>query len=231
MDKIRLLILEDNRLLREGLTTMIEEQPDFRVVASFGDGDKIMVKIHEAKPHILLIDLGLRNQNSLNIVKTVKKELPAIKIIAMDLVPAQEDIYEFVQAGVAGFILKDSTVTNFLKTVRGIAQGEIVLPPHLTESLFSQIVSQAISRAATPKIVEESIRMTQRERQVIVLIGDGLTNKEIGLKLHLSTYTVKSPVHNILEKLAVRSRLHIANYAHTSEDFAAVLNTVSLIRE
>lgn len=210
---------------------MIEEQPDLEVVASFGDSDKIMAKIHEAKAHLLLLDLGLRNHNSLRIVKTVKKELPTTKVIAMDLVPAQEDIYEFVQAGVSGFILKDATVSNFLKTIRSVVQGVNVLPLNLTESLFSQIVVQAVLRAATPKIIEESIRMTKRERQVIELIADGMTNKEIGTSLCLSTYTVKSHVHNILEKLALRSRLQIANYAHTNDDFTAVANSISLLGE
>jgi len=231
MDKIRTVILEDNRLLREGLTAMLEEQPDLHVVASFGDNDKIMPRIHDANAHLLLLDLGLRNHNSLKIAKTVKKELPSTKVVAMDLVPAQEDIYEFVQAGVSGFILKDATVSNFLKTIRSVVQGINVLPLNLTESLFSQIVLQAVLRAETPKIVEESIRMTKRERQVMALIADGMTNKEIGTSLHLSTYTVKSHVHNILEKLALRSRLQIANYAHTNDEFSIVANSVSLLGE
>lgn len=229
MDRIRLVILEDNRLLREGLCAMIEQQPDLRVVASLGDSDKIVAKIQEAKPHLLLLDIGLRHRNSLKIAQTVKKELPSTKVIAMDLVPMEEDIYEFIEAGVSGFIHKDTTVANFLKTVRSVAQGTNVLPPDLTESLFSQIVKQAIGTSLPPKVIEESVHLTKRERQVIELIENGMSNKEIGVKLHLSTYTVKSHVHNILEKLAVRSRLQIANYAHTSDDFAAIVNTVSLI--
>jgi two-component system nitrate/nitrite response regulator NarL len=229
MDKIRLIIIEDNRLLREGLTAMIEEQPDLKVIASFGDSDKTMLKIQETKPHVVLLDLGLRNQNSLRIVKTIKKDVPATKVIVMDLVPAQEDIYEFVQAGVSGFILKEATVDKFLRTIRSVAQGETILPPNLAESLFSQIVIQAVSRAKTPKVVEESIMMTKREKQVIVSIAEGMTNKEIAQKLNLSTYTVKSHVHNILEKLAMRSRLQIANYANTNEDYTTVVSKISLI--
>jgi len=231
MEKIRIVVVEDNRLLREGIVAMLNEHVDFDVVDSFGDTEKITLKIQEKKAHVLLLDIGLRNQNSLRIVKTVKKDLPDVKVIAMDLVPMQEDIYEFVQAGVSGFIVKEATIANFLKTVRSVAEGTKVLPSFLTESLFSQIVTQAISRAKVPALVEESIRMTKRERQVIIAIADGLANKEIAQKLNLSTYTVKSHVHNILEKLAIRSRIQIANYAHTNKDFAEVIDSVSLLGE
>ncbi len=229
MDKIRIVVIEDNRLLREGITATFAEQPDFIVVAAFGDGDKIIQKIHDAKPHLLLLDIGLRNQNSLKLVKTVTKELPAVKIIAMDLVPVQEDIYEFVQAGVSGFILKDSSISNVIKTMRSVAEGTNVLPSFLTESLFSQIVTQAIIRAEKLEEVEDAVVFSKRERNIIMLIAEGLANKEIGERLNISTYTVKSHVHNIMEKLAIRSRLQIANFAHTNKDFKEIVNSVSLI--
>jgi len=107
-----------------------------------------------------------------------------------------------------------------------------VLPSLLTGSLFSQIVEHAVNgaRGSSSKLME-SVRMTKRERQVIDLISDGMTNKEIAQKLHLSPYTVKSHVHNILEKLALHTRVQIAKYAHTSESFQAIADTVSLINE
>ncbi|HZV12681.1 MAG TPA: response regulator transcription factor [Candidatus Kapabacteria bacterium] len=224
MEKIRLVIIEDNRLLREGLTALIEEQPDIKVIASFDDSDDIMPKIYEAKPHVVLLELGLQNQNSLTLVRCIKNHLPATNVIAMDIVPMQEDIFDFVQAGVSGFILKDATIDKFLLTIRSVAQGETIMPSNMAESLFSQIIAQTVSHTKTPKAVEDSIQLTKRERQVIVLIAEGMTNKEIAQKLNLSTYTVKSHVHNILEKLAMRSRLQIANYASTQEDFTSMAN-------
>jgi len=228
MKKIKLIVIEDNRLLREGITAMIEEQPDLKVVAALGTSENILVKIGTLKPNIALLDLGLRNQNSLKVVKSIIKKFTQTKIIVMDLVPVHEEILEFVQAGVSGFILKDATVDDFLRTIRSVAKGNKVLPPHLTDSLFSQIVEHAVSGPKSSTLIK-SVRMTKREKQVIELIADGLTNKEIAQKLHLSTYTIKSHVHNILEKLALHTRVQIAKYAHTTEEFKNIANSISLI--
>jgi len=228
MKKIKLMVIEDNRLLREGITAMLEEQSDLKVVAALGTSENIIQKINSLKPNIVLLDLGLRGQNSLQIVKSVKKSFSITKIIVMDLVPVHEEILEFVQAGVSGFILKDATVDDFLRTIRSVALGNKVLPPHLTGSLFSQIVEHAVNGAEKSKLIE-SVRMTKRERQVIELIADGLTNKEIANKLHLSTFTVKSHVHNILEKLALHTRVQIARYAHTTEGYTDIVKSISLI--
>ena len=140
------------------------------------------------------------------------------------------DVLEFVQAGVSGFILKDANIAEFFKTIRSVHEGAQVLPPHLTGSLFSQIVEHAIN-VAKPSVIDESVRMTKREKQVIVLISDGFTNKEIAQKLHISTYTVKSHVHNILEKLALNTRVQIAKHAHLSESYHAAIDDTSLIEE
>ncbi|OGU28151.1 MAG: hypothetical protein A2057_04270 [Ignavibacteria bacterium GWA2_35_9] len=228
MKKITLMVIEDNRLLREGIAAMIKEQYDMKVVAALGTSENILHKINTLKPNVALLDLGLRNQNSLQLVKAVKKNFSGTKIIVMDLVPVHEEILEFVQAGVSGFILKDATVSDFLKTIRSVAKGNKILPPHLTDSLFSQIIEHAINGTKKFSLIK-SVRMTKREKQVIGLIADGLTNKEIAQNLHLSTYTVKSHVHNILEKLALHTRVQIAKYAHTTEDFTGIADTISLI--
>ncbi|MCW9065875.1 MAG: response regulator transcription factor [Ignavibacteriaceae bacterium] len=230
MNKIRLLLIEDNRLLREGLTAMLKKQKDMNVVETVGNGENILAIMRKYKPEVILLDLGLRNRNSLNLVKLVKKNFPASKIIIMDLIPVQADVFEFVQAGVAGFILKDATVNDFLKTIRSVAKGLQVLPPNLTGSLFSQIVEHAISESS-PSVLIESVRMTKRERQVIELIADGHTNKEIAQKLHLSTYTVKSHVHNILEKLALSTRVQIAKYLHDSVKKKLASDNISLLED
>jgi DNA-binding NarL/FixJ family response regulator len=230
MKKIRLLVVEDNRFLREGLTAMIREQPDLKVIAAFGDCTKALQSLSNSKPNVMLLDLGLRNQNSLQVVKTVRKNFPNVGIVIMDLIPLESDVLDFVKAGVSGFILKDATTDDFLKTIRSVASGDKVLPQHLTESLFSQIVEYAIQNSNPSKLIE-SVRMTKRERQVIELVADGLTNKEIAQNLHLSTYTVKSHIHNILEKLALHTRVQIANYAHASDSYETISDRISMIDE
>jgi DNA-binding NarL/FixJ family response regulator len=218
MKKISIVLLEDNRLLRDGISAMLGKEKDFKVEAVFGDSGKALHWVSESAPDIILLDLGLRGNSSLHFVKKLKKDFQNIRIIAMDLSPVQEDVLLFVKAGVSGFILKDATVSEFLKTIRVVVTGEKVLPPHLTESLFSQIVNDAVVESDNAKLIE-SVRMTRRERQVIDLVADGLSNKEIANELNLSPYTIKSHIHNILEKLTLHTRVQIAKYAHTSESY------------
>src|SRR4030095_1003692 len=216
MTKIRLLLVEDNRLLREGLTAMLNEQPDIEVVAAFGNGKEAVLRgTQELKPQIVLVDLGLKGQNSLQLVELIKRVSSEIKVIAMDLIPVEADVVEFVRGGVSGFILKDATFDDFVRTIRSVAAGARVLPPSLTGSLFSQIIERVAGGGRVSLI--ESVRMTKREREVIELIAEGLSNKEIAQQLNIATYTVKSHVHNILEKLALHTRLQVASFAHNRE--------------
>ena len=219
MKKIRLILIEDNRLLREGIYAMLKKEPDINVVAAFGDGESDLGsnKISGLKPDIVLLDLGLPSQNSLELVKSLIVESPATKVIVMDIIPIQEDILRFVEAGVSGFILKDATVAEFLKTIRSVAGGEKVLPSNLTESLFSQIIDSGVKEMSHPKLIQ-SVKMTKREREIVSLIAEGLANKEIAFKLNLSIYTVKSHVHNILEKMALNTRVQIAIHSYSNEE-------------
>lgn len=230
MNRIKLLLVEDNRLLREGLTVMLKKQQDMNVVETVGNGENIMAIMRKYKPEILLLDLGLRSRNSLHLVKLVKKNFPGAKVVIMDLIPTQADVFEYVQAGVSGFILKDATVTEFLTTIRSVAIGLQVLPDNLTGSLFSQIVEHALN-GSNPSLLNDSVRMTKREKQVIELIADGHSNKEIAQNLHLSTYTIKSHVHNILEKLALSTRVQIAKYLHDSQKIDSAVKDISLFDE
>src|SRR4030066_496649 len=145
MKKIQILLIEDNRLLRDGISAMIKKQPDMQVVATIGKGENILALIGKLKPSIVLLDLGIRSQNSLDVVKLVKKNFQETKVIMMDLIPLQADVFEFVQAGVSGFILKDARVNDFLTTIRSVAKGLQVLPLNLTGSRFSQILEHEIS--------------------------------------------------------------------------------------
>ena len=125
MKKIRVLVIEDNRLLRSGITMIIEKQPDLKVVAATGSSEDAVRNARKLKPHVILLDLGLQDQNSLRVLEMFKKELPGAKVVIMDLIPTQEDIIEFVKAGASGFIVKDATAVDFLKTIRS-AEPDVV---------------------------------------------------------------------------------------------------------
>jgi DNA-binding NarL/FixJ family response regulator len=224
--KISILIIEDNRLLREGITNVINEQKDLKVIASLSEREKSLSEIFKLKPNVVLLDIGLRSQNSLKIVKTIKDKSSEIKIIVMDLLSVESDILNFVQAGASGFILKDAITRDFMKTIRSVAAGKKVLPSNMTGSLFSQIVERALINAKSESLIE-AVQMTNRERQVIELIADGKSNKEIGKILNLSVYTVKGYVHNILEKMTLRKRVQIAVYANTKKKYKDTAESIS----
>ncbi len=212
MAKIRILLIEDNRLLREGIEAMLTDEGSFEVIARSDDGEALRrLKEADIAPDVILLDLGLEKANSLKLMALLRKELPSAKVIAMDILPEQVDMVEFVQAGGAGFILKSAPVDDYVKTIKSVAKGVNVLPPGLTTSLFTQIVDSLIKTGGS--IPSDAIKLTQREREIVDLISEGLSNKEIAMRLHIATYTVKSHVHNILEKLALSTRLQIAAFA------------------
>jgi DNA-binding NarL/FixJ family response regulator len=210
MKKTTIFLIEDNRILRDGIKVIINKEPDLRIIAASGGNRDSLLQARRLKPQLVLLDLGLRNENGRGIVEALTRELPRTKIIGMGLIPSQLDIVEFVEAGAAGFILKDATIQDVLDTIRAVARGIRILPPLLTGSLFTHVVDLALRKGRGK--LPEAVRMTKREREIIVLISEGLSNKEIADRLHLSVYTVKSHIHNILEKLALHSRLQIATH-------------------
>lgn len=212
MRKIRLLLIEDNRLMRDGLVAMMKDQPDLQIVSASGGFDEPLLARQKLQPHVVLLDQCLRDQNSLHVAKTIRKKVPGVKVIVMGLILAQADILAFVKAGASGFILKEATFHHFLKTIRTVAAGRKVLPPPSTGLLFSQIVEDAVRNG---KVRLDDVRITKREREIVDLIGEGLANKEIAQRLHLAIHTVKSHVHRILEKLALQTRLQVGIYARS----------------
>ena len=227
MKKIRLLLIEDNRLLRDGILSILKAHKDIIIIASSGDGKNSLPKIQQLKPNVVLLDLGLRSQNSLHVVEIVKKDFPEAKVIVMDLAPVQADILQYVKAGANGFILKDASLNDLLITIRTVADGSTVLPPLLIDSLFSQIVDHAVREGKSQ--LKEAVWMTNREREVINFLGEGMSNKEIGQKIRVSTYTIKSHIHNIMEKLALHTRLEIANYSYTDQTLKTITKSISMV--
>jgi len=194
---------------------LLDAQEDFQVVATAEDADAGVLRVREAKPHVVLVDAFVGTHESHHLVESLKQSAPATRVIMMDLLPVQEDFGAFITAGASGFILKDATVDDFVATIRSVAAGMDVVPRALTGRLLSLVAEHAVLRR-TPALLG-AMRMTAREQEITALIAEGLSNKEIALRLNIATYTVKSHVHNILEKLALHTRLEIAAHAHRSE--------------
>lgn len=209
---ISVALIEDNRLVREGITSLLSQTTDFAVVAAAQSADLELLR--GASPHVILLDIGLQDSDSLAVAESIMTDFPDAKLVMMDLLPIHEELVDFVNAGVAGFVMKDATFDELVSTIRTVANGEHVLPPKMTSSLFTQIAKEAIIRDRT--VAMEAVRMTQRETEVIALIGEGLSNKEIADRLEIATHTVKSHVRNVMEKLALHTRLQIAAFSHRS---------------
>ncbi|MEX1259187.1 MAG: response regulator transcription factor [Gemmatimonadota bacterium] len=214
---IRIAIVEDNRLVRDGVSLKLNEQPDLTVSYSAANGD--IEGLREAAPQVLLLDVGLEGDDSVQLAERIRSELPGTRVIVMDLLPVHEDLVEFINAGVSGFILKDATLEELLTTIRSVAGGQTILPPEMTTTLFAQVVEEAVARGLVG--VSEATALTPRERNVVGLIGEGLSNKAIAKALEISPHTVKSHVRNVMDKLALRTRLQIAAYLRTTPGEAA----------
>jgi DNA-binding NarL/FixJ family response regulator len=211
---VPVFLVEDNRLLRDGLTALLNAQ-GLSVVATARSGEEALREIARVQPQLILLDSALGDRDVGRFVKEIRQVFPEVKVIVMGLLPAREDFVELIKAGASGFILKDATIEEFVATILSVADGFSVLPSLLAGTLFTHVAAQAVSRGR--RGTKAAVRMTARERQVVESIAEGLSNKEIADRLHVATHTVKSHVHNILEKLALHTRLEVAVYAHDQE--------------
>ncbi len=213
--KIRVLLIEDNRFLREGISDILRNHGGFAVDArTDGDGSTAQLEgMHS--PDVVLLDLGLEQEHSLKLMGVLRERFPESRVIAMDILPDQADIVEFVKAGGSGFILKNAPVEDYVRTIQAVAGGATILPAGLTKSLFTQIVESVLKSGNS--IPAHAIQLTKREREIVDLISEGMSNKEIAQQLHIATFTVKSHVHNVLEKLELNTRLQIAAFVHDEE--------------
>ena len=209
-----MLIIDDNRLMRAGLSALLKAQPDLHVVGAVADLAAALRRLLKITLHVVLVDAGLGSCDGLRCVEEIRKSTPAARVIVMDLLPAPEEVVAYVKAGAKGFIMKDATVEDFVATVRSVAGGSDVIPPVLAGTLLSHIAEDAVVHQRPEAAV--AVRMTKREQEVMQLITEGFDNKAIAQRLGIAGDTVKSHVRNILEKLTLHSRLAIAAHSRRS---------------
>lgn len=212
-EPITVALIEDNRLVLEGITVLLGRVPDIEVVG--GTAGSSPEHLNQLTADVVLLDLGLENGDSLKLARQVAHNVPGSRVVVMDLLPGHEDVVDYVQAGVFGFVMKNATVDELVNTIRSVAAGARVLPAEMTGTLFSQIARDVV--ASRGMQASEDVRMTPREREVIDLIAEGFSNKKIAARLHISPHTVKSHVRNIMDKLALHTRLQIAAWAHEDD--------------
>ena len=206
-----LMIVSDHQLFRECLNSVLADRDGLTVIASFANTKDLLNQVKPIPPDVVLIDISLANGEALGMINQFKTDFPRIKIIVFGLTEPTSDILPFIEIGASGFIMKQASLEDLVLTIHLVYRGEVVCPPQIAYVMFSQVagLSRKNRRVQTPSFEN----LTQREMTILWLIADGLTNKQIAKQLCLSVHTVKNHVHNILEKLNVRSRFQAINHA------------------
>ena len=205
---IRIFIADDNRLLREGLASMLAEIDDITVVGMASSGSQALDQIKRLRPDVALVDIGMPDKDGLDVTQTLHKDLPAIKVIILGMPDLTDEIMACIEVGAAGYVLKEASFEYLVESIRSVQRGESFCSPRMAASLFSRVAELAGER-----IPEDSVRLTRREIEVINKIADGLSNKKIAEQLYIEEQTVKNHIHNILDKLQLHNRLEAVQYA------------------
>ncbi len=208
---IRVFIVDDNRLLREGLVSMLAEQEDIIVIGAAASGRKALEQIKNLRPEIALIDIGMPGKNGIEVTQELRRNVPEAKVIILGMVDLTGEIMACIEAGAAGYVLKEASFDYLVETIRSVHCGESVVSPQMAASLFSRIAELAAERL--PRIPPSPAKLTTRELEIINVIAEGLSNKEIAQRLSIEAQTVKNHIHNILEKLQLKNRQEAVEFA------------------
>ena len=212
-EPIRVLIADDHALLREGLRHVLEMEDDIEVVGEAADGVDVVGKCRELQPDIVLMDVSMPGGGGLEATHKIKQQWPHIEVVILTVHDDQQYVADLINAGAKGYILKDSKAC-FAQVLRRVHDGEPFLEPNLKAKLFQRLQeSREKAPVAATAETDPKVRLTPRELQVLELIVDGKTNKEIADTLIISEKTVKNHVTNLLKKLNLSDRTQAAVYA------------------
>ncbi|MDZ4723611.1 MAG: response regulator transcription factor [candidate division Zixibacteria bacterium] len=207
----QLLVIEDNRVLREGITTKIKTSSDFATV-KMSESSTAFEVTSVVQPDLILQSMSLQHGNSISIATELRSKFPAIQMVGINVVPEKVDLLSCVKIGLRGFVLEDASFQDLIQTIQNVLDGQVVLPQTVTDSLFRTITIDP-QVTVKPIRVSEAVSITRREQEVIDHVASGLSNKEIAHQLNIATHTVKSHIHNLFEKLALSTRLELIRYA------------------
>lgn len=207
MEQLRVIIVDDHSMVREGLKQLIELENDIKVIDQAGNGIEAIEKIVEHKPDIILLDINMPRMNGIQVVEKLKDMQLKCKIIILTIHNDLEYLFKAVEIGVQGYVLKDSDADTLMNAIRTVARGESYIQPNLTTQLVKRM-----NRNYQPqnKVMND---LTRRELEVLQLITEGQLNKEIAKNLCISEKTVKNHVSNIFKKIQVNDRTQAAVYA------------------
>jgi DNA-binding NarL/FixJ family response regulator len=200
-------LLAENRLLREALVRLLTKKCDIRVVGATPYSAAVQQEIIALRPRIIVLDSSSLSLPRPGVIFTLQESMPGVRIVMVDMDPDENTFLKAVREGVVGYVLKDASAMEVAATIRSVAAGEAVCPPALSLSLF-----RAVSRHASAAFAGAwgaELGLSRREQQLVELLREHLTNKEIALQLNLSEQTVKNHIHNILRKVGAGDRMAI----------------------
>lgn len=210
MSRTRVLLVDDHALFREGLAGILQSQPDLNVIGEASDGIEAAVKARELVPDLILMDVQMPGMDGIEATRQIKSFLPEVIIVMLTIRDDDEHLFEAIKAGAQGYILKDVHSNEMLGMLYGVLRGEAALSPRLAARVLSEFRRLGENGIITQA---DDSDLTEREQQVLALISQGETDKEIAITLTLSVNTVKTHVRSILSKLYVSTRREAARVA------------------
>jgi len=211
MSKIRVLLVDDHLLFREGLKKILKSLPDFDVIGEASDGLEAFIKASELIPDLILMDVKMPVCDGLEATQRIKTEFPEITIVMLTVSEDDEKVFEAIRHGAQGYLLKSISSNVMLSSLRGAVRGEAAI----TRALGGRILEEfrRVSRGGVSGSTEKMLSLTMRELEVLRLVAEGETNKEIAKSLNVSIHTVKSHMRKILSKLHLKRRQEAVQYA------------------
>ena len=201
-DPISLLVVDDHPLFRQGVVAALGKEPDLRVVGETASGEEALALAHKLLPDVVLLDISMPGWNGIVTAEKIAMACPATAIVMLTMSEEKDKLLAALKAGARGYVLKGVGPKELAQVVRSAAAGEVYVPPSIAAEMLV-----SLTRAPAPDPLQE---LTELEREILGLIGEGLTNREIGERIFLSEKTIKHYVTNILQKLQVRSRVEAA---------------------
>jgi len=208
MERIKVLIADDHRVVREGLMAILKTKENIEVVGEAQDGQDAIQKVRTLEPDVILMDVSMPRMGGVEATRLIKREFPHIGIIALTMYDEQQYIFDLVRAGATGYLLKDSESSQIVEAIRAIHRGESLIHPSVASKILAEFSLLAQKKGKKPSWEDHDL--TEREVTVLRLVADGKTNKEIANNLDLSEKTVKNHVRNIFHKLQVYDRTQAA---------------------